>query len=189
MREQARAVHGIHTAVSVDIGALQCVGVGQRLGLVHMREQARAVHGIHTAVPVHISQQPNLCVLRLRIAAYRHGVFPGDMILLRHLHGIGTGGNLGDVVNCGIFPAALFPGGHRYGVLGLCAAVSKQGDGHIAVIVEAHHLTAYTRSNRDGVSYGKSCSVPVPRAYIRFFPVHISIQLLVVSYVIALFAL
>ena len=78
---------------------------------------------------------------------------------------------------------------HRYGVLGLCAAIGKQGNGHIAAIAEAHHLTVYTRSNGNGVSYGKSCSVPVLRAYIRFCPVHISIQLLVVSYVIALFAL
>ena len=67
-----------------------------------MCEQARAVHGIHAAVPVQISQQPNLRVLRLRAGGHGHRILPGDMIFLRHLHGVGAGSDAGNGVGGGI---------------------------------------------------------------------------------------
>ena len=129
----------VHFAVAVHISGLIYLVNG---GKHDVLQKVNGIILVYLAIAVHISPQPNLRVLRLRIAAHRHGILPGDVVLLRHLHGVGTGGNPGDVVNCGIFPAAIFPGGHRCGVLGLRAAVGKQGDGYIAVIVEAHHLSA-----------------------------------------------
>ena len=102
MLEQSCAVHGIHTAVAVCICALLSISVGQKLGFVHVLEQTCTVHSIHAAVPVHISQQPNLRVLGLRAGGHCHRILTGDMIFLRHLHGVVAGRNAGNGVGSGI---------------------------------------------------------------------------------------
>lgn len=154
-------VNRSYISVAVNIRAKEFIS-GKKVHPLCVEVSLKNVRRRYLSVAVDIAEQMNFYVLHRRFRTNRHGILPGDVVLLRHLHGVGTGGNLGDVVNCGIFPAALFPGGHRCGVLGLRAAVGKQGD---VTSLSSWKLTTCPRKPEETArEYSTVRAVPLPAA-------------------------
>ena len=163
MLEQPRAVLDVDGGIPVRIRTFQRIGIGQQLGLVQVLEQPGAILDIDDAVQIDIPRLVNLCVLGLRAGGHGHRILPGDMIFLRHLHGVGAGGNAGNGVGDGIPPdggavrrrrGAALKQLHRHRVGGGIIALhraAERSENRNSPTLAVENIIAYFRQERNGL--------------------------------------
>ena len=70
--------------------------------IVYMAVYYLFIFCIYCAIAVDIAQQPYFHILRHILRTHRDGILSRDVVVLHHLHGVGTGGNAFDGILSGI---------------------------------------------------------------------------------------
>ena len=87
--------------ISIDIGTKELIP-GQELCAANVTHHQCVVSRRNSSVSVSIAFQMNLHILNNGAVTDHYGVLTGDVVLLHHLHGVGTGGNALDCVAGGV---------------------------------------------------------------------------------------